>query len=126
AGFGGEGAQVASTTGGDDALQQAVHRGPDALLGLAAGLVGDSHSGAFVEDRFAASISSTTRWARSRSACNRWRSAVRPRPMVPRKTVWVCTACAHTDRCWAWCVAWGQRAESHIATSGLVAPGVPG
>src|SRR6266511_5300567 len=63
--FGGEGAQVASAAGGDDSLQQPVHRCPDALLGLAAGLIGDSHSVAFEKDPLAASISSTTRWARS-------------------------------------------------------------
>src|SRR5260370_33070733 len=128
-GVAGEGADVAAAAGGDVAGQQCRGGGADALFGLLPGVVGGGHGHSLPVWRLpvwrAASMASTTRWARSRSACRRACSVLRVRPSWPRNTVPLDTVPAQTARCCWWWVACGQRAESHMPISGASAPGVP-
>src|SRR6516165_9789966 len=126
AGPAGQGGDVAAAAVGDVAGQQRGRGGADALLGLLPLVVGDGHgthppSAGAGGSVWAASMASTTRWARSTSACRRACSVLRVRPGMPRNTVPLATVPAHTSRCRRWWVACGQRAESHMPISGASA-----
>src|SRR5260370_41227150 len=129
AGVAGRGGEVAGGGGGDVAGQQRGRGGADALLGLLPLVVGDGHDhsppAGSVPVFPAASMASTTRWARSTSACRRACSVLRVRPSMPRDTVPPATASAQTGRGRWWWGARGQRAEAHVAISGASRPVLP-
>src|SRR5215472_16097846 len=110
-----ESLDVTFPAGREVAAEQPGYGGPD--LGLVVGelLPAEPHAGSPA----ASSIRSRTRTARSYSVCRRARSVFWARPSWPRNVLVFSACCSQTGRWQGWCVACGQRAESHIPMSGL-------